>query len=75
MTLKAFTINNNKIVKDGGSKINKMFKNLSKFKNLKNKKSKNLIYIKAIKKPIFLTFITRKALNFLKKAFINALFL
>lgn len=40
-----------------------MFKSLFKFKKLKNKKSKNLIYIKAIKKPFFITFSTKKIIK------------
>lgn len=48
------------------NKVDKKFKNLSKFKILKNKKSKNSIYIQVIKNLIFLTIEARKTLNSLK---------
>lgn len=48
---------------------------LSKFKNLKNKKSKNLIYIniRTTRKLIFLTFSAKKTFNHLQQIFIKAL--
>ena len=58
LTLKVFRANQDKVVAVG-SKANKIFKNLSKFKKSKNKKSRNLTYIlniKTIKKPTFLNF-------------------
>ena len=51
MILKAFKANNNKIIKDiNSNKANEIIKNLFKFKKLKNKKFKNLTYIKNMKK-------------------------
>lgn len=46
LALKIFEINNNKVVY-GSNRVDKMVKSLFKSKNLKNKKSNNLIYIKA----------------------------
>lgn len=71
--LKVFKINNNKVVRGANDK---MFKNLSKFKKLKNKKSGNLmpiLNIRVIKKDIFLTFNIRKVFNYLKQMFIQIL--
>ena len=53
--------NNNKIVLDKSSKIDETVKNL--FKKPKNKKSKNLIYIRVGNKFNFLNFDTKKILN------------
>lgn len=74
LILKVFWINNNKIVKIN-DKVDKIFRTLFKFKKLKNKKIKILIYtnIKVIKKPIFLIFITKKVFNYLKQVYIKAL--
>lgn len=49
--------------------------NLFEFKRSKNKKSKNLIRIKAMGKPTFLTFNARKVFNYLKQVFIKTLIL
>ena len=65
LALKTFKANNNEVVKISG-KAYKIFKNLSKSKKLKNKKSENLTYIKVIEKPIFLTFNAKKIFNHLK---------
>ena len=59
-----FIINKNKFVRNIDSrKIDKIVQNLSKFKKLKNKKFENLMYIEAIKKPMFLIFNAKKILN------------
>lgn len=70
---KVVKTNNNEIVKDNGKKADKIVKNLSKLKKLKNTKSKIYINIKTIEKPIFLTFSAKEAFNFLKQAFFKAL--
>ena len=73
LALKAFKIDNNKIVNINGNRANKIVINL-----FKNKKSKNLIYISnigAIKKPNFLIFDAKKTFNYLQLAFIKALIL
>lgn len=64
MALKKFKTDDNKVVGVGG-RAYETFKNLSK--NLKNKKSKNLTYIKAIRESTFLTFSTKKVFNKLKQ--------
>lgn len=64
LVLKVVKIDDNKIVRSGNI-VDRLFKNLSKFKKLKNKKLKNLTYIRAIKKPIFLISKTKKAFNYL----------
>lgn len=57
----------------GNGKANKTVQNLSKSKILKNSKYKELTYIKATEKPLFLTFTAKKVLNCLKQAFIKVL--
>lgn len=72
--LKKFRVENNQVVYING-KVNEMINNLSKFKNLKNKKHRNSIYvqnIKAIGKLIFLTPNTKKAFNNFQQVFIKA---
>ena len=71
---KALKADNNEVVGIGG-KANEMVKNPSKFKKWKNEKSKNLTYIGAMEKPIFLTPNTKKAFNYLWSAFIKTLIL
>ena len=69
LILKVFEINNNKIVKNNNSKIDKIVKILFKSEKSKNIKSKILIYLlnnKTIGKPIFLIFNIKKAFNYLK---------
>lgn len=67
LILKTPKANNNQVFDDiSSSKADKMVRNLFKFKKLKNNNFKNLTYIRAIKKPIFLTFGTRKTFNLLK---------
>lgn len=64
----------NEIIQDSSDKINKTFKNLSKTQKLKNNKNEILtrvLSIKALEKPIFLTFSTKKVLNYLKQVFIK----
>ena len=73
LALKTFRTNNKKIVKVGGSKINKTVINLSN--KLKNKKFENQIYIKVTKKPIFLIFHAKKVFKYLKQTFIKTLIL
>lgn len=68
---KTFRIDNDKIVRVS-NRGDKTFKNLSKSKKLKNKRFKNLIYIKAIEELIFLTPNTKKLFNYLKQKFIKA---
>ena len=58
MALKVFKANDNKVVSNAGSKINKMVINL--FRNLMY-----MLYIKAIKELIFLTFNAKKTFNHL----------
>lgn len=70
--LKILEINNNEIM-ENGTKANKIFKNLPKFKRLKNNEFKNLTYILIIgiiKKYIFLTPSIKKTFNHLKQTFI-----
>lgn len=50
-----------------------MVKNLSQFQKSKNNKFKNLIHIRAIKEPIFLTFNDKKVFNILTQVFLKAL--
>lgn len=69
---KTLNTNNNKIV-GIGDRADKIFKTLFKFKKLKNKKFKNLIYIRAIKKFIILIPSTGKVFICLKQAFIKVL--
>ena len=72
---KIFRADGNKVVKDGGSRVNKTVKNLSKSKKSKNKKSEILTRfsdIGAMGKPIFLILGASEALNHLKQAFIKA---
>ena len=68
----AFRTNNNEVVRNGDSKANKMIINLfNKLKNNKSKKLMRVLNIGAMEKPIFLTFNTKKAFNYLKQAFIK----
>lgn len=60
-----FRPDSNEIVRDDGSRTDKMVKNLSKSKNLTNKKSKNLMRIGAISELIFLMPSIKKAFNHL----------
>lgn len=48
LAITALENNDNKIVERGNIRINKIKKNLFKFKKLKNTKFKNLIYIEVI---------------------------
>ena len=76
MALKVFKISNNKIIRGGNSKANKIVVNLSiKLKNNKSKKLINISNIKAIRKHIFLTLNIKKFFNYLTKVFIKALIL
>lgn len=75
MILTTIKINNNKVIKDN---INRIIKNLFKFKKSKNNKFKNLLYIsniRTVEKFIFLISNFKKFLNFLKQIFIKALYL
>lgn len=66
----------NKVFKDGDGRADEMIIDFSKFKKLKNNKSRNLTNVlndKAMEKPIFLTSSIKKVFNFLKQAFIKAL--
>ena len=70
MILKAFKINNNKVVRID-NRANETFVNLSK-----NNKSRNSTYlpnISAINKSIFITPNAKKAFKYLKQAFIKTL--
>ena len=65
LALKAFKVDNNKVVRVD-SRANKIVVNLSN--KFINNKSKNLMYvlnIGAIKEPIFLIFNTKKTFNYL----------
>lgn len=73
MASKAFKTNNIKVVRDGYNKANEMIIDLSKSKKLKSIKSKIEMRLKITKKPIFLTFGTKKILYLWKQAFIKAL--
>ena len=59
-----FKANNNEIV-EVDSKADKIFKILFKSKKLKSKKFQNLTYLITVKKPMFLTFNTKKTFNHL----------
>ena len=63
--IKIFEVNNNEVMEISG-KADEIFKNLSISKKSKNKKSENPTFIKAIKKPIFPTFNTKKIFNYLR---------
>lgn len=67
LALKFFKADSNKNVRNiSRKKADKTVTNLFKFKKLKNKKFKNLIYIRVIKKSIILIFGTKKILLYLK---------
>lgn len=71
---KIFRANDNEVVKVD-ARANKIVKNLSKFKMLKNSKFENLTYksnIEAIGKLLFLIFNTKKVLKHLQQVFIEA---
>lgn len=71
-----FIADNNEVIKGIGSrKAYKTIKNLSKSNKLKNKISKNLIYIRAIKQFIFLIPSTKDVFNYLKQIFNKVLIL
>ena len=75
MALKTFKTSKNKVVRDGSGRANETVVDLSKFKN---KKSRKLIYmqnIEAIRKTNFLIPNAKRAFNYLKLAFIEALIL
>lgn len=65
-----------KFVKNASSnRADKIVKNLSKSKNLKNNKSKNLMHVQnigAIGEHTFLTSGTKEAFNYLRQVFIKA---
>ena len=68
MVSKGFKTDNNKIIEGDANKVNKTVINIFKFKKLKNDNFRNLIYmliIKALKKPIYLTFSIKKIFNYL----------
>ena len=69
-----FMTNNNKAI-IVNNRVDKTFKNLFRFKKLKNKKSKNSTYIKSVEEPIFLITDVKKTFNYLKKMFIKTLIL
>ena len=73
LAIKTFRADNNKIVSDSGGRANETVMNLSK--NNKSRNSTHMPNIRAIKKPIFLTFNTKKVFNYLGQAFIKALIL
>lgn len=67
--MKIFKANSNKIVKSSSSRADKIAKILSKSKNLKNIKFKDLMdfsNIETTENSIFLTFSTKKVFNCLK---------
>lgn len=67
MVLKIFKTSNNKNINN--NKVNDIIKIFSQFNKLKNNKSEILIHllnIETIKKPIFLTFSTKKVFNYLR---------
>lgn len=70
---KAFMPNNNKVVSNGGNRVDKIVKILFKFKNLKNIKFKILIRItiKVIREFIFLIFNVKEVFNYLQQIFIK----
>ena len=75
MVLKAFRVDNNKVVEIGSSKADETVVGLSKFKKSKNEKSEVQTYIKIKEKPTFLIFSAKKAFNCLRQAFIKVLIL
>lgn len=67
LILKTFKTNDIKIIKSINiKKADKIVKNLFKSKKLKNKKFKNLMYIKIIRKSIFLNPNAKKTFNYLQ---------
>lgn len=69
MAQKAFKTDNNRVVENSNSRVDKIVIDWFKFKKSKNDKSRILIYfsnIKAIRKSIFLTSNAKKAFNYLK---------
>ena len=73
MVSKVFRADDNKVVKDVGSRrVNKTVVDSSMSKRLKNKKSENLTHIKAIGESIFLTPSAKEAFNYLRQEFIKA---
>ena len=72
---KIFKVDNNEIIKINNSKVDKLAKNLSKFKIFKNIKFKILIciYSKIIKKLTFLISNIRKAFKGVNQVFIKVL--
>ena len=66
---KVFRADDNKVVGDVGSgKADETFKNLSKYKKSKNKKSKVQTRIETTKEPMFLTPDAKEIFNSLKKS-------
>ena len=76
MAPKLFKADDNKFVNSGGSRANKTVMN--SFNQLKNNKSRNLMYmpnIKTTKEPIFSNLNAKKVFNYLRLEFIKALIL
>ena len=67
---KTFKANNNKIIRGGSNRTNKIVINLSK--NNKFRNSMHMPNIEAKREFIFLIFNTKKAFNHLKQVFIKA---
>lgn len=77
LTSKTFEVNSNKIVESDSNKANKMVKNLSKSKKLKNPKFEILTYtnISITKEPMLLILSVRENLNYLRQMFVKVLIL
>ena len=76
ITSKVFSADNNEVVKANNNKANETIVNWSN--KLKKKRFRNLTRVSNIltmKKPIFLTFNAKKAVNYLRQAFIKVLIL
>ena len=72
---KVFKADGNKIVGGDSGRADETGKNSSKSKKLKNEKSEDLMYIRAMGEPMFLTPGARDAFNHLRQAFIEDLIL
>lgn len=73
LALEAFRIDNNKIVEGSNDgRDDETVIDLSKFKILKNIKSKIQTHIGTLEEPKFLTFGNKETFNRLKQAFIKA---
>ena len=66
LVLRALRVDSNKVFRDD-RRADKMVVDLSKSKELKNEKGKNLTYIGALEEPTFLIPSTKEASNYLRR--------